>query len=722
MKKQQIKYLRPASSSAEDLFLYCVRKIIDMNFFSEEKTHLQWACSLFSYEKNSTMRVDYMSKVKCEYSCYMRNNGSKYAFIKEKIVRDFPFLFGINDANESEEATCDDIIQENIIALSKEISEQKNPNNIEKFKGSDLTLIKKQGKSYIYHVKLILTEGQEPHFHEGIPFYLKVFDKNILCEAVDFDYESGQLFFTSATSIKPASFCSVLLDSSFILEGLKQRLKNITEEGVNDKLPFTKFFFDETQDLKDIKHKVIPQNIKKSLDESQKKAFDAALNKDITFIWGPPGTGKSYTLASIIYALYELGEDKTVVCCLSNVAVDQLLCKVLDIIDKNGEKIEAGNIYRAGGTMDGRINATDYLFPNNDFTDNLRSRIKRNLERIKVLKERNKDLSEEAISIKAENKELRENLREHTEFLIKSSRIVFSTISNFILSKTLFENSFDNLIVDEASMLSMPSLIALGSKISKRIIMVGDFQQLSPIAIVKDYRLTESVFEMTGINIKETSHPGLHQLLNQRRSNEKIVDIINNTFYKGKLIPQIKGISEIINSEPYKGKVIALRNVPNGAVRFTKGGTRQNKTFAISVIDLLDSFYADKKAKYSIGVITPYKGQVSLLRALKIERNYPEEFDKRVKIGTIHTFQGSECDVIIYDMVDCAILESGKPSRIGKIYSGEAGERLINVAVSRAKHKLIVVCDSKYIRNIPGNTITDSTRRVFQKLSQYTLS
>ena len=128
-------------------------------------------------------------------------------------------------------------------------------------------------------------------------------------------------------------------------------------------------------------------------------------------------------------------------------------------------------------------------------------------------------------------------------------------------------------------------------------------------------------------------------------------------------------------------------------VLHTKGGTRQNKVFAENVIGILDTLSKDKNADFTIGVITPYKGQVLLLRALKKEREYDEHFDSRVKIGTVHTFQGSECDIIIFDMVDCSKLASGHPNRIGQLYYGEEGERLMNVAVSRARHKLILVCD-----------------------------
>ena len=719
MQQPYIYDLRPSSNSPKDLFEYCIRKAIEKDIIEDSYMHNQWAGILFGYEKNSTLRIEYMSKAKREYSTYFTRTN-KYAFEVDKIKRDFPHLFCIKEEDElGDECTCEDIVQRAIKVINKEIIEQKNPENIESFKGINLTFLRKQGKSYIHDVKLVLSEGQEPHFHDGIPFTLKAYSKSILCEVVDYDYESGHLFFTTNRQLTSTSYCTIQLDSTFILDGLKQRLQTIKVEGVNDSLPFTKFFFGETEELIDIDHKRVPERIKKNLDKTQREAFDAAMNKDITFIWGPPGTGKSFTLASIIYALYELGEDRTVVCCLSNVAVDQLLCKVLDIIDNEKINIAPGNIYRAGRTLDNRIIDTDYLFPNDDITDDLRNRIKRNNEKLKRYKDRKRDMTEEAIALKTENKELRENLKERTDFLVKSSRVVFSTISNFVLSNNLSESKFDNLIIDEASMLAMPSLIVLGNKISKRLIMVGDFQQLSPIAIVKDEYLTDSVFEMNGIDIKHTNHPGLHQLLNQRRSNEKIVDLINKTFYNDKLVPTISGINDIINSEPYKGKIIAIKKITDGYVRFTKGGTRQNKPFAEGVMNLLDEFYKDRQADYSIGIITPYKGQVALIKALKFERGYPEEFNKRIKVGTIHTFQGSECDVIIYDMVDCDRHESGKTSRIGKIYAGNAGERLLNVAVSRARHKLIMVCDPSYIRSIPGNTITDKTRKVFDKLSRH---
>lgn len=711
---------KPASSSVKDLFVYCVKKVIEKNLLSESMMHNQWATKLFGYEKSSMSRIDMMSKVKSEYSTYF-THSMKYAFDEKKIKRDFPYLFGIEEDEDDGEYTTDSLIRDTIKAVKKEIAEQNDPQNIESFKGEDLTLVRQQGKSYIYQVRITINDGQEPNFHESTPFILKVYDKKITCEVVDFDYGMGVLFFTANRYINPVSYCRVLLDSTFILDGVKQRLEDLKVKGIDEDLPFAKFFFEETDDIKEVPHKPVPFRYYERLDRSQKEAFLAAIDNDFSLIWGPPGTGKSFTLASIIYTLYQLGEDRTVVCCLSNVAVDQLLCKLLDIIDKEGLSIKSGNIYRAGRTMDSRIIGTDYLFPNDERTQSLRNQIKENNEKILKLKEHKQEKSEASIILKATNKELREKLKSHTEFLVNSSRLVFSTISNFILSTNLYENKFDNLIVDEASMMAMPSLMALGHNISKRLILVGDFQQLSPISIVKDDLLQDSVFKMSGVNIRNTDHPALKQLLNQRRSNEKIVELINRTFYQGKLIPKADPDINIINSEPFPKRIIALKKVFDGAVRYTKGGTRQNKVFAENVISILDTLSEDINAKFTIGVITPYKGQVSLLRALKKDREYDDHFDSRVKIGTVHTFQGSECDIIIFDMVDCFNLENSKPrsNRIGRLYSGEEGERLLNVAVSRARHKLIVVCDPEYIKNIPGNKINPNTQTLFNKLSKY---
>lgn len=130
-------------------------------------------------------------------------------------------------------------------------------------------------------------------------------------------------------------------------------------------------------------------------------------------------------------------------------------------------------------------------------------------------------------------------------------------------------------------------------------------------------------------------------------------------------------------------------------------------------------FAYEKSSTARIDLMSKVKREYSTYFTHMNKYSFDEDFIKRIKIGTVHTFQGSECDIIIFDMVDCFQQENGKPKKIGRLYSGENGERLLNVAVSRARHKLIIVCDPEYIKNIPGNTMTPNSQSLFNKLSKY---
>lgn len=126
-----------------------------------------------------------------------------------------------------------------------------------------------------------------------------------------------------------------------------------------------------------------------------------------------------------------------------------------------------------------------------------------------------------------------------------------------------------------------------------------------------------------------------------------------------------------------------------------------------------------------IGIVTPYKKQAELLQRLVAGAN----LDKYINTGTIHRFQGLEYDVIIFDTVESRFL---KPN-FTKGEHGSNAMRLVNVAVTRAKHKLIIAANSAYVRAkftendtlrlsveaAAGNTITsnDVLKGPFSKLS-----
>lgn len=699
----------PPNEQPLTLFEFSVRQALSLGLMAETNTHAAWGTLIFTYEKEANMRNHLMSIVKNEYSYYF-SEDLQYKFLEDKIKENFPYLYGIKE----EQNLFDRMLQ----ALDAECTAQKDPRNQKKYRVSSCDIISEQDGQYIYKAQLRVEEGDDPHFTEGVSFKFITKEASYNCEVVEFDYTNATLFFSSAKIIYVTQDSRVISDATMNTVALKNLLAEISEHDIQENIPLYKFLNGTTKNLTDIKHAPYPSYLDKYLekDKSQFDAFKAALGKDITFIWGPPGTGKSYTLSTIIMALHNMPDERTAVCCLSNVAVDQLVNKVVAIIKVEEPYMTRGEFYRAGRTQDERLLTTDFLFPDDEKSSKIRYRIKLYNDQIEKYKKSNLQYSDKAIEIKAKLKNAREELKEHTDYLINRVKVVFSTISNFVINSRLKDGTFDNLIVDEASMLALPQLIALARKVTKRIILVGDFQQLAPITVAGVPVLKDNVFKLSGIDIEHTDHPALRPLLNQRRSNPKLVEIINHSFYAGHLIAKNNLYNSIVASPPYSECVVGMYSVCDGEVRFTKGGTRQNVANSNAVMNLLDLYSEDEEAPFSIGVITPYTGQVSLLKALFTQKEYNTDFRDRVEIGTVHTFQGSECDVIIFDMVDCSKFEKGKEAYFGKLYAGEQGEQLLNVAISRARHKLIVVCDPDYLNKCPGDKISPKSKKVFNTL------
>lgn len=710
----------PIGRTVDEDFFYSIKLVCYKNIDLSPKTIGQWAEILFPSLK-TIEKGHRMSRLKREYTIYFTPEGL-FTYDIDKIVKHFSSFFVLEDKEVASRNTgFNQMYSEIYEALEKELIESRTARNVKIYKVLSITEIQNTPKKPLIYGAIIETqEGEDPRFREGLRIAIKIENVRYIVEVVDYDFDEGLLYFTSSRELdwRPWDRMRVYMDASFLLEKLRQRITLAEVWKINPLFPIHKFINGTTKNVASINHIHISDKICAILDPSQRYAFHAAIDKDITFIWGPPGTGKSFTLARVIRAFYEIPDERTAICCISNVAIDQLVNKLVDVLNRENLQIEPGNIYRAGHTTDPQILETEYLFPDDGKTRLLRSKMLRKIDCLAILREKGEP-KESFVGLIAEIKDLRKELREHTDYLVKRSRVVFSTVANFISSSKINASLFDNLIIDEASMLSIPNLLALASNISKRIIIVGDFQQLSPISLVPDPWLKKDVFAYCGIDEQHKTHPGLHMLLNQQRSQKTIVDIINDAFYDSQLIAEKTAADDIINVGPASGAIVARKHIVDGAVRFTKGGTRQNKANAEAIIEILDAYEATSNHDFSIGIITPYVGQTQLIRALVKARNYREDFSKRLRIGTVHTFQGSESDVVIFDVVDCGKRERSDKSSVGRIYGGKDGEHLMNVAVSRAKHKLIIVGDVLYMCNPEGNNVTDKTLRIFRKLRMF---
>jgi len=101
----------------------------------------------------------------------------------------------------------------------------------------------------------------------------------------------------------------------------------------------------------------------------------------------------------------------------------------------------------------------------------------------------------------------------------------------------------------------------------------------------------------------------------------------------------------------------------------------------------------------SVAIITPYVEQARLIRRLLADRRL-----STVECRTVHAFQGNERDAVILDTVD------GEPFAPGVLLAGtgdcSAASSLLNVSISRARGKLVVLADvGYYLRRAPSSPI-----------------
>jgi superfamily I DNA and/or RNA helicase len=190
----------------------------------------------------------------------------------------------------------------------------------------------------------------------------------------------------------------------------------------------------------------------------------------------------------------------------------------------------------------------------------------------------------------------------------------------------------------------------------------------------------------------------------QRRMVVNIAEIVNKSFYKGQLITasnvQHYKYKDLINQGHVEFIEMGTSN-PEYKSEFSRSRSRYNKFNRLRVLELLTEILTLHPGA-NIGIITPYAQQVADYKIDLEEQQW-----ESVLVGTIHSFQGSECDIIIWDMVD-TINDS-----IGKLYKGETGERLVNVAISRAISKLIVVGNHRVFNEAQGyNDVTSRLKRV----------
>jgi len=306
--------------------------------------------------------------------------------------------------------------------------------------------------------------------------------------------------------------------------------------------------------------------------------------------------------------------------------------------------------------------------------------------------------------------ELRSRIDAMEKNVISEARVVAATLTKCYVGDQLEGQTFDAVIVDEISMALPPLLFIAGGRALQRVILVGDFKQLPPIvrsdSEIAALRLGQDAFHLARVVVvdkedhKPVKHSALARLRTQRRMLPAIADAARQISYQ-------EGLDD---HEDVKTRVppLWLRFLPENPLVVIDtadlhcwcgrraGSLSRFNLYSSQISVELAAMAAAKIGKPDdddpkpIGIVTPYAAQSRLLRRL-IEAL---ELEPWVRVGTVHTFQGGEADLIIFDSV---LDEPYWTARLCNPNETKEVKRDLNVALTRAKSKFVLVGSSEWL-------------------------
>lgn len=471
--------------------------------------------------------------------------------------------------------------------------------------------------------------------------------------------------------------------------------------------------------------------------DSQIEAIQKALVNNVLFVWGPPGTGKTTTLGYIISNLLQSGK-RVLFVSNTNRAVDVGLLSTLDALSETAPDFDLQQTTRFGEAALNDPRLESILF-DTQVKSKLDSRkaqavgLSTTLEQFAKLQEQIDDMMVKGIEVpkaldlqcqllgdKIDNEGGVEVLADKIERLLnvneryelKRKQLVATTMAKVCTSELFYSLSYDAVVIDEASMASVPYLLLMAAKSKKHLVVVGDPMQLPPIALTNDVKartfLEKDIFSyVSGAESTEAlfnwhdDNPDFTSFFDtQYRLKSDLAGVISSVFYDGRLktggnLVEKAGKSvALIDSSKYGPYIEQEKN---------ERGFRPNNQVHLKLIEESVRKLTLRYADDAIGVIVPFRSSVYTVR-----RHLSAEGYRYVEVGTIHTFQGREKKVIIFDTVMSGELQNGTQRHYSvrpfdETKNGLSVPRLLNVAFSRSQELLVVIADMNHISRIYGD-------------------
>ena len=428
--------------------------------------------------------------------------------------------------------------------------------------------------------------------------------------------------------------------------------------------------------------KIRPLNLKgMMLDESQQLAIETAVSQRLTMIQGPPGTGKTHTAVHLLRSLIDMGRGPILACAESNVAVDNLLEGLLNL---GVQAIRFGRPVKVRESLrDATLDAQVSKHPKQDEIAFIREETEGMRSKLHDLKGKDKGLAHRDIN--KNYREIRELEQRITDDVLASAEVLCTTnigAGHFTLSN----RKFSIVLIDEATQATEPSALVPIVKGARQLILVGDHRQLPPT--VTSQRAEEGGLDIPLFERLLSNGLPAHMLTTQYRMHPTIREFPSARFYENRLEdgcsssdrPPVAGFLW-----PDWDKPVAFVPVHGAEIEEEVGSSRSNMDEAATVIQIVNDLLSPGDlSPEDIGVISPYAGQVRLIRTMidgEIEG---------LEVKSVDGYQGREKEIIVLSTV-----RANEAGKVGFL----SNYRRLNVALTRAKRGLIVVGDDRTLRN-----------------------
>jgi len=438
------------------------------------------------------------------------------------------------------------------------------------------------------------------------------------------------------------------------------------------------------------------------LNPSQQAAVARILAaKDLAIVHGPPGTGKTTTVISAIMAMVRRDGEKVLVVAPSNAAVDLLSEK---LAEQGLNVLRIGNAARVSDrlqslTLDEKMAAHSSIKEikklkkrASEFRD-MAHKYKRNFG--KAERDQRKALFDEARNVMKEVDRLEQYILDD---VLAKAQVVTATLvgANHYTVKNL---RYQTAVIDEAGQALEPACWIPVLK-AQRVILAGDHCQLPP---------TVKSAEAAGLNTtllekNVALHPEAVTLLEEQyRMNATIMGYSSEVFYESRL----KAHGSVADHTLFEGdKPLAFID--------TAGCGYDEQPEGMGLVNPEEAAFLIKHATHtveeletrngsldfpSMAIISPYRNQVHLLQQLLEHSAVLRRHSDRISVNTIDSFQGQERDIVYIGMT-----RSNTDNKIGFL----SDIRRMNVAMTRARKKLVVIGDSATLSRLPfyGGFIT----------------